>query len=177
MPTMPKQKPGRSKQDYGTPWELIERTKELVGISEFDCDLAATLANRKCPQFFGPPGYEVPSHYRGYLGADALANNWRQGTGWNWLNPPFARIGPWVEKAWWEWVRHDARTAVLVPAGVGANWWRDWVHRKAQVLLLNGRIIFEGETLPYVKDCALLLYGQAPEYQVWNWKLGRRGVY
>jgi hypothetical protein len=48
-----------------------------------------------------------------------------------------------VKKAHEEMIK-GARTAMLVPAGVGANWWRDHVHNKAHVLLLNGRIMFVG---------------------------------
>lgn len=165
MPTMPKQKPGRSKQTYGTPWDFIEAVKELLGIVEFDCDLAATAENAKCPNFITPE-------------MDALDTSWATwGSGWNWLNPPFARIGPWVQRAWEYTVFDHTRTAVLVPAGVGANWWKAWVHRKADVYFLNGRLTFEGETLPYVKDCALLLYhagfNHTPGYKVWDWR-GRR---
>jgi hypothetical protein len=75
---------------------------------------------------------------------------------------------------------------MLIPAGVGSNWWRDYVHNKAMVLLLNGRITFggcppnpkTGKVDAYPKDCALLLY--SPEnkfyidhgdaaYDVWSW--------
>jgi hypothetical protein len=58
-----------------------------------------------------------------------------------------------------------------VTAGVGSNWWRDHVHDKARVLLLNGRITFVGETHGYPKDCCLLLYGPSvePGYEVWSW--------
>lgn len=90
--------------------------------------------------------------------------------GWNWLNPPFGDLRPWVQKAYQE-SRLGARTSMLVPAGVGSNWWRDWVHGKARVLLLNGRITFVGHKQPYPKDCALLLYepNVIPGYEVWAW--------
>jgi hypothetical protein len=90
--------------------------------------------------------------------------------GWNWLNPPFSDLRTWVQKALEE-SRQGAHTAMLVPAGVGANWWRDWVHTKARVLLLNGRITFVGHNQPYPKDCALLLYepNVIPAYETWTW--------
>jgi hypothetical protein len=72
-----------------------------------------------------------------------------------------------------------AKTTMLVPAAVGANWWRDHVHEEASVLFLNGRLTFVGHTSPYPKDLALLLFAThtdhvAPKwYEVWNWRLLR----
>ncbi len=40
--TEPKQKPGRSKQDYGTPPEFLDAVKARFRIEAFDCDLAAS---------------------------------------------------------------------------------------------------------------------------------------
>lgn len=152
----PKQKPGRSKQDYCTPPGFIAATKRRLGIMAFAIDLAASSENTAAEHFYG-------------VDLDALKQSWPS-HGWNWLNPPFSKLGPWVKKAFTQ-SRTGARTAMLVPAGVGSNWWRDWVHGKAFVLLLNGRITFVGETAPYPKDCVLLLYGPdiAPGYDVWTW--------
>lgn len=157
---VPRQKPGRSKQDYATPPAFLQAVKHRLDIRAFDCDLAASADNAVAPRFYT-------------AAQNSLKQPWRVGPGWNFLNPPFARIEPWVERAWNQAIRADARTAVLVPAGVGSNWWRDFVHAKAHVLLLNGRITFVGETMPYVKDCCLLLYGPkiVPRYSVWTWPL------
>lgn len=154
----PPQKPGRSRQDYGTPADFLVATKNRLGILEFACDLAASESNTCAEVYFTQE-------------ADSLKGKWVF-NGWCWLNPPFSRLEPWVSKAF-EQSRVGARIAMLVPAGVGANWWRDHVHGKAFVLLLNGRITFVGETMPYPKDCALLLYGPdvAPGYDVWTWPL------
>ena len=60
--------------------------------------------------------------------------------------------------------------AFLVPAAVGSNWFRDYVDGKALVLLLNGRLSFDGAG-PYPKDCILCLYGIEPGYEVWSWRI------
>jgi len=155
--TPPKQKPGRSKQDYQTPKGFLAAVKSRLGIKSFGADLAASKENTVSSWFFD-------------LAHDALTSDWTQFDGYLWLNPPFARLEPWVRRAF-EQSRQGARIAVLVPAGVGSNWWRDWVHGKACVLLLNGRITFVGEKAGYPKDCVLLLYGPdiAPGYDVWTW--------
>lgn len=152
--TMPIQKPGRSKQDYGTPVEFLQAVKRRLNISEFSVDLAASDTNAKAQLFLSEED-------------NSLNEEWQYG-GWCWLNPPFSSISPWVEKA----SNSPSHIAMLVPASVGANWWRDWVHNKAHVILLNGRLIFEGETLPYPKDCALLLYTPFINggYEVWDWR-------
>lgn len=155
---VPAQKPGRSKQDYGTPPAFLSAVKRRFGLKEFAIDLAASQENAVAPLFYT----EVEN---------ALKQPWRtRSREMGWCNPPFANIQPWVEKAYAE-SKIGARVAMLVPAGVGSNWWRDWVHGKAFVLLLNGRITFVGETQPYPKDCCLLLYGPdvSPGYDVWSW--------
>lgn len=162
----PKQKPGRSKQNYGTPDVFIAAVKARLGIEDFDIDLAADSHNAKAPRFYTEAD-------------DAFTMPWNYNGGWNWLNPPFGRIGPWVQRAYEE-INNGVNTAVLVPAGVGANWWRDWVHGKANVLFLNGRLTFVGTPInpktgkqdPYPKDCALLLYSVAAirgTYDIWAW--------
>lgn len=178
---MPAQKPGRSKQNYATPSNFIEPVKKLLGITEFDCDLAAEPETAKAPVYITKE-------------MDAFSfDSWKFGNGWNWLNPEFADIGPWVDRAFSMCKSEGAQTAVLIPAGVGSNWWRDWVHGKAYVLLLNGRLCFienwattidpatekpgKGParfyTSPplYPKDCCLLLYSPAyaAGYDVWTW--------
>lgn len=178
MAVVPLQKPGRSKQDYRTPADFLAATKRYLDIRSFVIDLAADEENSVADLWYD-------------RAQNALVQPWNVGEGWNWLNPEFGDIGPWVEKAWRE---SAAQTAVLVPAGVGANWWRDWVHDKAQVLLLNGRLCFihdwattiDPATLKpgkgparcyssaplYPKDCCLLLYGPnvQPRYEVWEWR-------
>lgn len=156
----PAQKPGRSKQDYQTPPEFLAAVKRRFGIREFAIDLAADADNAAAPIWYNEE-------------ADALTQPWgpvEGGHRWSWCNPPFAKLAPWVEKAWTE-SRAGAHVLMLVPAGVGANWWRDFVHGKAFVLLLNGRLTFVGEPTCYPKDCCLLIYGPdvAPGYDVWSW--------
>jgi phage N-6-adenine-methyltransferase len=163
--TEPQQKPGRSRQDYSTPPEFLEAVRKRLNIEDFDCDLAASFENAVTPR-----------HYTRH--EDALVQPWTIGRGWNWLNPPFSGIGPWVKKAWGQSTLFGVSTAVLIPAAVGSNWWREWVHQKAVVLFLNPRLTFVGCKDPYPKDCALLLYSPAPyyaakQYEVWTWKPSR----
>jgi phage N-6-adenine-methyltransferase len=158
MARMPEQKPYRSKQDYGTPPEFLTAVKNRLCITKFVIDLAASKENAVAEIFYTEED-------------DSLGPiKWDWG-GWAWLNPPFSRIEPWVAKAAKE-ASNGAHIAVLVPAAVGSNWWRDWVEAYAYQSFLNGRLTFVGETAPYPKDCALLLYTpwQFMGHEIWNWR-------
>ena len=149
---------GGSRQDYQTPTEFLYAVENKLDCS-FWRDLAATDENHidGVNQWFTP---EQDSLKQDWHGRDYYEV-------WQWLNPPFSNITPWVKKA----SETNAHIGMLVPASVGANWWRDYVHNKAHVLLLNGRITFVGEKDPYPKDCALLLYTPMIKggYEVWSW--------
>jgi phage N-6-adenine-methyltransferase len=167
---MPAQKPGKSEQAVGTPPEFLVAVRTALSIKQFDIDLAATHQNRVCPYYFAPP--DTNFFVAGHRGNDAFAHPWKQGNGWNWLNPPYTNIEPWVARGRQQWLDHMARTAILVPASVGSNWFRDHVHRKATVWFLNGRLTFVGHPTCYPKDLMLVLYGRAGLHGnwIWDWK-------
>lgn len=155
---MPAQKPGKSRQDYATPPEFLLAVKERLHIKEFWYDLAAAAENTTALQFYSEA-------------EDSLKQEWFAMPGWSWLNPPFGKLEPWVQKAWAAKLL-GFQIAVLVPASVGSNWWANWVHEEAHVLFLRPRLQFVGAKDPYPKDLALLLYHPAIHggYDTWSWK-------
>lgn len=163
--TMPKQKPHRSFQSYQTPPELLAAIKKRLCINYFDIDLAATRENAVCPYY-----YSLEE------GRDSLGDNSWQApdeNGWAWCNPPYSDIRPWVAKAYAE-SEQGAQIVMLVPASVGANWWRDYVDGKAFISFLNDRITFVGCDNVYPKDCALLFYTPwgFTGHEIWSWQSG-----
>ncbi len=161
MTTMPVQKPYRSKQDYRTPAIFLEATMRLLAIRNFTFDYAADAENTVAPEYYSETG-------------DALSlPEWPVRPGWGWLNPPFTKIGPWAMRCR-DLGRRGGKVALLVPAAVGSNWFRDYVADQAAVLFLNGRLAFmpDHPTWLYPKDCILALYGLDcwPRYEVWSWK-------
>lgn len=156
---MPEQKPGRSKQTYGTPPDLLKAIKIRLDIDEFDMDLAASETNAVASLFMTEE-------------ANALIQRWPSYGGWNWCNPPFANIEPWVKTAYNQSRCNAAQTVMLLPSAVGSNWWKSWVEPYAYVVHLNGRLIFVGETSPYPKDCSLLFYTSwgFKGTEVWDWR-------
>jgi DNA (cytosine-5)-methyltransferase 1 len=163
---MPVQKPGRSKQDYQTPPELLMAVQMRL-CAPLVWDLAATRDNAVTGRFYSLED-----------GDDALQCPWAKDVydvcggheGWAWLNPPFADIEPWAKKCT-EQAAKGLNIAMLIPASVGANWWRYFVEPFAYALHLNPRVKFVGEAQGYPKDCSLLLYTPArlTGSQVWRW--------
>ncbi len=163
MSKEPRQRPGRSRQDYATPPALITAACDWLGIDGFDFDYACGRSNIKAPY-----GWTVE--------IDALAqspHDWARvvAAGWGWLNPPFARIGPWAARSL-EAMHEGAHLMMLVPASVGSNWYRLLVDGRdnVEVLFLNPRISFDG-VAPFPKDCMIVRYGTDAEFRtsVWRW--------
>jgi hypothetical protein len=158
---MPKQKPGQSRQDYGTPPEFIDAVVRLFG--PLDWDLAANSAaagpdaNHKAPLWYG-------------VEQDSLAQDWTSLRGNLWLNPPFKRIAPWAAKCLAS-AGPGRRILMLTPASVGSNWFVDHILHRMLVLALNPRMTFVGERDPYPKDLMLTVFDGSGvgEFDVWRW--------
>lgn len=144
---MPVQKPGRSKQDYGTPIELV-RNIEFAQGKPFDVDLAATIYNSKALTQITPD-------------MDSLSISWAGSfpDGMAWLNPPFANIGDWAAKCAEEGAQ-GLTIYFLVPASIGAAWYRQHVYPHATTYALHPRLPFDGwHETAFPKDCILCEYG------------------
>lgn len=169
MSPEPRPKRGESKQNYATPPDFIAAVKRRLGIKAFAFDFAADASNTKATHFWSEVINSLNRHPE--MWAAKAAN------GWGWLNPPFANITPWAARCA-ATKASGGQVAFLVPAGVGANWFRDHVDGHALVLLLNGRIHFDPTrpTWGFPKDCILCLYSEAiaSGYEVWSWKGARR---
>lgn len=150
---MPRQKPGKSEQTVGTPEEFVMAVEERFG--HLSVDLAATAANAKAPKWITPE-------------EDSLKQKWSRFEGNLWLNPPFGRIKPWVKKA--SKTTPSGRILVLVPASVGSNWFADYVWEKARIFFIRPRLQFVGHTAGYPKDLVLIVYGEEPGIELWQWK-------
>lgn len=159
--TMPRQKPGQSKQTYATPREFLQAVRVLLGIKDFTFDLAASPSNAVVPAYWTAKDDS--------LSKSPEAWKIKAANGWAWLNPPFADIDPWAE-ACDRAGDLGTKIAFLVPASVGANWFRDHIYGRADTLFLNGRMSFDGDNL-YPKDCMLALYGTHRRgCAIWDWR-------
>lgn len=159
--TGPSMRRHRSDQEIETPSDLIVAITDRFG--SFTIDLAATYDNTKAAKFFGPK-------------LDSISQDWVNaiGDGVAWLNPPFGNIEPWAKKCaeTSSLAEGLATILLLVPASVGANWFRNFVHGKAQVIALTPRVTFVGHTQAFPKDLMLCVYGARyrPLFDVWRWR-------
>jgi phage N-6-adenine-methyltransferase len=151
----PIQKPGKSRQDFPTPKDLLDAIARRFGTIDFD--LAARADNTVAPSFYSPE-------------QDSLIQPWSlPGIRVAFLNPEFANIEPWAAKCA-SCCLLSRWTLLLVPASIGSNWFTNHVNGKALVLGLNPRISFDGKA-PYPKDCLLACFGfGASGFDVWRWK-------
>ncbi len=151
----PKQKPGKSRQTYETPPELIAAVEHRFGTIEFD--LAASKANSLADEYFDEK-------------ANALGRNWElNGTRVAWCNPPFGRIAPWAKKCA-EVRRLQRWTLLLVPLG-SQEWAIKHMYGKAYVLKLRGRVAFVGMQQGFIKDLVIAAYGFGVTGEaVWDWR-------
>ena len=89
-----------------------------------------------------------------------------------WLNPPFSKIEPWAAKcaASAPFGQDQRRVFLLVPAGVGSEWFAQHIHEKALVLAVRPRLTFVGHSAPYPKDTILAVFGEPPGFETWRWQ-------
>jgi phage N-6-adenine-methyltransferase len=159
---MPVQKPGRSKQDYETPRDLLDAVEARWG--KLEVDLAATPENAKAPFYITPEQNSLSLRWP----ADRVM----------WLNPPYGDIKPWAQ-ACAEWTMRAAprgRILFLVPASVGASWFWKWVWSYSLVWVLTPRPSFDGKH-PFPKDvmlCEFFYSYPSPDLgerlNEWRWK-------
>ncbi len=155
---MPKQKPGRSKQDYSTPSDFMSAVRQRFG--PIVCDLAASHCNAQSDSFYD-------------LDRNSLTVPWaiEHPEGALWLNPPFSSIAPWASKCRTESVDRRGHILLLVPASIGSNWFQEHVFGHSIVLALSPRLTFGGCEQPYPKDCILAVYGLGLRgFYPWRWK-------
>ena len=130
---MPKQKPGKSEQIVVTPLELVDAVEARFGKLRFD--LAATREN--CRVRSDPSRFYGPGSSRG---TNSLKKDWSKRKGLCWLNPRYGNIAPWAQKCAETELRPNTKIALLVPASVGTNWWREFVDGNADAYFLSPRM-------------------------------------
>ena len=84
---------------------------------------------------------------------DGLNLPWRDHT---YVNPPYSKPKPWVEKAISE--MHKGKTiAMLLPVDTSTEWYRMLVEAKAHILFPNERLKFNGSKKPARWACMIII--------------------
>jgi len=134
---------GPSRQDWRTPPALFEALNREF---RFNLDGAADEDSALCSRYY--------TEY-----SDALKQPWHRDSGGGaiFLNPPYAKLGPWVEKAYQE-SRKGATVVMLLPASTGARWFHEVVQPHAEIRFLQGRLKFEGAKHPATFDSMVIVF-------------------
>lgn len=128
-----------SRQAVSTPPALVEYVKGRWPIA---IDLAAGLANTICNYFISQAANSLQIDWAATLQVRGQSNPWPRPVGW--LNPPFGKLDPWLEKCRLEALR-GAHVVSLVPASIESGWFKQHVYEgPCTVHVLHGRLKFPG---------------------------------
>lgn len=120
----------RDLNNFSTPDFIFEYAEEICGNPDqdfkFDIDLAADSENTKCEKYFTKED-------------NAIFQDWGE---FNWCNPPYSNIEPFVEKAIIEANRGN-HTCMLLPSRTSNPYWSK-IFKNAHVLFIGGRLSFLG---------------------------------
>ena len=121
----------RESDEWETPQDLYD---SLNLEFKFSLDAAATQENRKCLHY-------IPRE------SDSLTAPWFDivGTRPIWLNPPYSKIGQFMEKAYRE-AEKGCTVVCLIPSRTDTRWWHDYVMKAQEIRLIKGRLKFGGST-------------------------------
>lgn len=113
-------------EEWGTPQHIFDALNDEF---HFTLDPCASRENAKCSKF-----YTVKD--------DGLTKDWSREVVF--VNPPYGKnIGKWMKKCWEE-SQKGTTIVCLVHARTDTKWFWDWVHNKAEIRFVKGRLRFEG---------------------------------
>ena len=110
---------------WATPAWLYRYAEYRFGV--FDLDVCASHDSYKCRPYFT-------------IEDNSLIQPWAL---FNWCNPPYSNIRPWVEKAALE-ANIGNSTVMLLPADFSTQWFKLVWDLSSDILILNRRIQFIG---------------------------------
>ncbi len=126
--------------DWATPQKVFD---ELNDEFHFTLDPCADAENAKCAKFFTKR-------------QDGLQQKWYGERVF--CNPPYGRvIGDWVQKM----AGGEAKLSVgLLPARTDTRWFHDYIHGKAEIRFIRGRIKFGGHKNSAPFPSMIVIWGQ-----------------
>lgn len=131
-----------SSDHWSTPQSIVDLLAADYG--PFDLDPCCRVETAKAPKFYTPSD-------------NGLVQPW---TGRVWLNPPYSKPAPWLEKA-----RHETRkghcsvVVALLPVRTDTRWFHNLVNGVAEIRFLPGRIKWigwQGTPIPNPKDPSMI---------------------
>lgn len=145
---------GNSSAHHGfrTPAYILRPLYDAIG-GPFDLDPCAATADAKRAS--------VKARVRLTAEDDGLSHAWR---GTVFCNPPYGRALPfWMAKCRREAAPGRATVIALIPARPDAGWWHEHLVGHADIILLRGRIRFQGADNSAPFPSAIAMWAAAPE--------------
>lgn len=155
-------------QDVGTPPELIAALQFVFG--PIYKDLAGSEVNHVVEDWISPeedslsfetewPCWEL-QWLENELTAAQGYPHWTI-NGWSYLNPPYGNLktGDWFARCVGE-MEEGRHIIVVIPASVGARWWKKWIEPYAWVIPLGVRPQFVGYNNSNARDIAVCVFSQ-----------------
>ena len=114
-----------SEEEWATPLELYESLDKEF---HFNLDPCASESNHKCETYFTKEDNGLLKDWGGYR---------------VFCNPPYGRsIHKWIKKAYEESLKPGTIVVLLVFAKTDTKWFHDYIHHRAEVRFLKGRVRF-----------------------------------
>jgi phage N-6-adenine-methyltransferase len=127
---------------WSTPPSLIRTLADEFG--PFDLDPCCRIETAKAPLFFTQE-------------QDGLSQDWH---GAVFLNPPYSKPAPWLQKAIHETtLGHASIVVALLPVRTDTRWFHSLVKNHAELRFLQGRVKWigwQGTPIPSPKDPSML---------------------
>lgn len=95
----------------------------------FTLDPCATEINHKCQKYYTAD-------------EDGLTKDWSGERVF--VNPPYSKIGAWVEKAYREGCKDHTTVVLLIPARTDTRYYHDFILNRSEVRFVKGRLRFGG---------------------------------
>jgi predicted RNA methylase len=148
------------REDWATPWWVVETTAEMLAIEGFALDACALEATRKAPDYYGPDHIDPAKR-------DALAVDWPATAVW--CNPPF---GAKAARAFVRQAQNCASrgglVALLLPNSKTEQLWHIELmldHRTIGLIHVAGRLAFAVDGKPVKGNPAgseIIIIGRNP---------------
>ena len=115
-----------SKTDqWETPQYLFDELNDEFG---FDLDVCADESNHKCTKYYTREQDGLKQDQNGVV----------------WCHPPYGReIGKWVERAYYQNIKYNNYSVMLLPARTDTKWFHNYIYYdKAEIRFIRGGLKF-----------------------------------
>lgn len=143
-----------SKQDYVTPAWFVKACEQRFGVN-LVIDLAADAENTRCLRWYTKEVDSLKCDWMGGIKGVSFAPDLMAA---GWLNPEFRKTPAFMEKCAIVGAG-GTKVIALTLSSLGTQWYKKFVKPNALSLILEDRLIFEGQTDPYPKELMVSLFG------------------